>query len=135
MRDSYLSMDPGISGAFKSGDILYLVITAAVSALAAFAVLTAWFYWFRREQRRLHKKLLNAVADAGRELDGDELFVTGRDAVVTGELVAQFKVNRGKQVVSLLESDGKRFIHVDGELSAPQRARMVRYLKSEGFMS
>jgi hypothetical protein len=44
-------------------------------------------------------------------------------------------VNQGKQVVSVLEADGRRFIHVDGELSAPERANMVRYLKSEGFMS
>jgi tellurite resistance protein len=26
-------------------------------------------------------------------------------------------------------------VHVDGEITAPERARMVRYLKSEGFMS
>jgi len=52
-----------------------------------------------------------------------------------GELVARFKVNHGKQVVSVLESDGKRFIHVVGELSAPERAKMIRYLKSEGFMT
>jgi len=55
--------------------------------------------------------------------------------LVCGELIAQFKVNRGKQVVSLFESEGKRFIHVDGELSPKERTKMVRYLKSEGFMS
>ena len=52
-----------------------------------------------------------------------------------GELIAQFKVNHGKQVVSVLESDGKRYIHVVGELSPNERTKMVSYLKSEGFMS
>ncbi len=40
---------------------------------------------------------------------------------------ASFKA--GKQVVSLLESDGKRFIHVVGELSANERTKMVRYME------
>jgi len=53
----------------------------------------------------------------------------------TGELVAQFKDKQGRQVISVLEADGKRFLHIDGEISARERARMVRYLKSEGFMS
>ncbi len=73
------------------------------------------------------------MAASGR--DPDELILTGRDAIAYGELIAQFKVNHGKQVVSVLESDGKRFIHVAGELTANERTKMVRYLKSEGFMS
>ncbi len=114
-------------------DILFLAITAAVAAGVSFAVFMGCLYWFRREQRRLQKKILQAIAEAGR--DPEELFLSGRDASSYGELVAQFKVNQGKRVVSLLESDGRRFIHVDGELSAVERAKMVRYLKSEGFMS
>jgi hypothetical protein len=114
-------------------DVLFLVLTAAVAALASFAVVFGCFHWFRREQRRLQRKILNAIAQAAR--GSDELFVTGRDAASCGELVAQFKVNQGKQVISVLEADGKRFIHVDGDLSAPERAKMVRYLKAEGFMS
>jgi hypothetical protein len=81
----------------------------------------------------MQKRILNAISHSGRL--GDELFVTGRDAASCGELVAQFKVNQGKQVVSVLEADGKRFIHVDGELTTPEREKMVRYLKSEGFVS
>ena len=105
----------------------------AVAAGVSLAIFTVCFHWLRREQNRLQKRLLNAVAES--ERDPDSLFLTGRDAAIHGELVAQFKVNHGKQVVSLLESDGKRFLHVDGKLSAPERAKMVRYLKSEGFMS
>ena len=114
-------------------DMLFLAMIATVAAGTSLIVFLACFYWLRREQRRMQRKILNAIADAGR--NPDPIFLTGRDAEAYGELVAQFKVNHGKQVISVLESDGKRFIHVDGELSAPERARMVRYLKSEGFMS
>jgi preprotein translocase subunit YajC len=121
------------TGSFKVDDVLFLALTAAVAAGAALVVFIACFYWFRREQRRLQKKILQAIAKSDRI--SDEIFLTGGDAATCGELVAQFKVNHGKQVVSVLESDGIRFIHVDGELSGPERARMMRYLKSEGFMS
>ncbi len=114
-------------------EILFLILTAAVAASVSFAVFIACFYWFRREQRRLQRKILTAIAHASR--NSDEIIVTGRDAASCGELVAQFKVNHGKQVLSVLEADGRRFIHIDGELSASERTKMVRYLKSEGFMS
>lgn len=117
----------------KANDILFLAITVAVAASASLAVFAACFYWFRREQRRWQKRILHAIADSGR--DPEELILTGRDAIAYGELIAQFKVNHGKQVVSVLESEGKRFIHVAGELSPGERTKMVRYLKSEGFMS
>jgi hypothetical protein len=126
-------MEPGTLGGFKVEDMLFLAMIATVAAGTSLIVFLACFYWLRREQRRMQRKILNAIADAGR--NPDPIFLTGRDAEAYGELVAQFKVNHGKQVISVLESDGKRFIHVDGELSAPERARMVRYLKSEGFMS
>ena len=133
MRDSYQRMGNVVLADLKSDDVQFLFLTALVAALATLAVFVACFCWFRREQRRMQKKILNAIANPGHE--ADELFLTGRNAAAYGELVAQFKVNQGKQVVSLLEADGKRFIHVDGELSSRERAKMVRYLKSEGFMS
>jgi hypothetical protein len=126
-------MDSATIAGLRADDLLFFALTAGVAAGVSVTVFIGCFYWFRREQRRLHKKLLAAIADAGR--DSEDLFLTGRDASAYGELVAQFKVNHGKQVVSVLEADGKRFIHVDGELSARERAKMVRYLKSEGFMS
>jgi hypothetical protein len=126
-------MESGFTSGFKMDDLIPLAIMAAVAVSVSLIVSAAFFYWFRREQRRAHKNLLKAIAAASQ--DPDNLIVTGNDILSSGELVAQFKVNHGKQVVSLLESDGRRFIHVDGELSAPERARMVRYLKSEGFMS
>lgn len=133
MRDSYRDMESLAATGLTANDILFLALTVAVAACASLAVFVACFYWFRREQRRWQKKILHAIADSSR--DSEELFLTGRDAIAYGELIAQFKVNQGKQVVSVLESDGKRFIHVVGELSPGERTKMVRYLKSEGFMS
>jgi hypothetical protein len=135
MRDSYPDMDASsiLATGLKANDIPILALTIAVAACASLAVFAACFYWFRREQRQWQKKILKAISDADR--DPEALFLTGRDAMAYGELVAQFKVNHGKQVVSVLESDGKRFIHVVGELSPHERTKMVRYLKSEGFMS
>lgn len=133
MRDSYLNMEWIAATGLKKDDLLFLALTVAVAACASLAVFSACFYWFRREQRRWQKRILRAVAESGR--GPEELFLTGRDAITYGELIAQFKVNQGKQVVSVLESDGKRFIHVVGDLSPNERTKMVRYLKSEGFMS
>ncbi len=117
----------------KGDEVLFLALTIAVAAIATLAVCIACFLWFRREQRRWQKKILRAISESGR--NPEDLIVTGRDAMTYGELIAQFKVNHGKQVVSVLESDGKRFIHVVGELTPIERTKMVRYLKSEGFMS
>jgi hypothetical protein len=117
----------------KGNELLFLALTVAVAACVSLAVFAVCFHWFRREQRRWRKRMLQAMAES--DCDPEELFLTGRDAIAYGELIAQFKVNHGKQVVSVLESDGKRFIHVVGELSPHERTKMVRYLKSEGFMS
>jgi hypothetical protein len=133
MRASYEDMETIAATGLTANDLLFLALTVAVAVCAALAVFLACFYWFRREQRRWQKRVLRAIADSGR--DPEELFLTGRDAIAYGELIAQFKVNQGRQVVSVLESEGKRFIHVDGDLSPNERTKMVRYLKSEGFMS
>lgn len=113
---------------FKTDDLFFLGAIAAVAAGTSLAVFLACFYWFRREQRRLQARILAASLDQADVLGG-----LARPK--SGELVAQFRVNHGKQVISVLEADGKRFLHVDGEITAPERAKMVRYLKSEGFMS
>jgi hypothetical protein len=125
-------MDSIITG-LKGGDALFLVLTALVVITTSLVSFAICFYWFKREQKRMHKRNLKAIADAIR--DPDELFLTGRDTMAYGELVAQFKVHQGKRVVSVLESDGKRYIHVDGELTPIERTKMARYLKSEGFLS
>jgi hypothetical protein len=114
-------------------DVLFLALMFGVAAGASLAVFVACFYWFRREQRRWQKKMLRAITESGH--GPEDLFLTGREAITYGELIAQFKVNSGKQVVSVLESEGKRFIHVVGDLTPTERTKMVRYLKSEGFMS
>ena len=111
----------------------FLVLVALVAASSSFAVFLGCFYWFRYDQRRMQRRLLHTIAQS--TAPRNEIFVSGKDPAACGELVAQFKVKQGKQVVSVLEADGKRFIHVSGELSEPERAKMVRYLKSEGFMS
>jgi hypothetical protein len=118
----------------RQEDIFFLLVTMiVVAAGVSLTVFAACYHWFRREQKRLQKKILSDMA--ANEQNSECLFLTGHDAALHGELVAQFKVNQGKRVVSLLESDGKRFLHVDGTLSAPERDKMVRYLKSEGFMN
>ncbi|MCE0521426.1 MAG: DUF4231 domain-containing protein [Methylacidiphilales bacterium] len=133
MRDSYRGMESIAETGLKVNDLPFLALTVAVAVCSSLAVFVACFYWFRREQRRWKRNILRAIAESGRE--PEELILTGREAITYGELVAQFKVNQGKQVVSVLESDGKRFIHVLGDLSPHERTKMVRYLKSEGFMS
>lgn len=133
MRDSYHVMLFGTVAQLETSDGLFLLLVAAVAATASFAVFLGCFYWFRHDQRRLQRRIIHAIAQVPQ--NSKELFVTGGDAASCGELVAQFKVKQGKQVVSVLEADGRRFIHIDGTLSESERARMVRYLKSEGFMS
>jgi hypothetical protein len=133
MRDSYQDMESIADAGLKANDLLLLAMTVGVAALTSLAICAACFYWFRRDQRRWQKRVLRAVTDADHA--PEDPFLTGRDAMAYGELIAQFKVNHGKQVVSVLESEGKRFIHVVGELSPTERSKMVRYLKSEGFMS
>jgi len=126
-------MEPIAATGLTANELPFLALTVAVAGGVSLAVFAACFYWFRREQRRWKKSILRSIADSG--CDPEELILTGRDAIANGELIAQFKVNHGKQVVSVLESDGKRFIHIVGELSHHERTKMVRYLKSEGFMS
>jgi hypothetical protein len=121
----------GNPNGMKESDLLLITVIAAVSAAASFTVFMGCFYWFRREQRRLQARILAAIAHPE---DGDPPVMDSRGRRA-GELVAQFRAKQGKQVISVLEADGKRFLHVDGEISAPERAKMVRYLKSEGFMS
>jgi hypothetical protein len=121
-------METGSLGSIKTDDLFFLATIIAVAAGTSLAVFLACLFWFRREQRRLQARLLASV-----DSSDNGAFVPGVPR--TGELVAQFRVKQGKQVISVLEADGKRFVHVDGEITAPERARMVRYLKSEGFMS
>ena len=133
MRDPYGNMVSGDIGSLKIEDVVSLTIIVATVAGTALVVFVACFCWFRREQNRLRKEILSSIATAGREPEG--IILTGSRASAHGELIAQFKVNQGRQVVSIVESEGKRFIHVDGELSARERAKMIHYLKSEGFVS
>ena len=126
-------MESAAASVLTPNGMIALALIAALFVGACLAVFVGCFYWFRKEQRRWEKRILRAVTDSGR--GPEELFLTGKDANAYGELIAQFKVNQGKQVISVLESDGKRFIHVVGELSPNERSKMVRYLRSEGFMS
>jgi len=115
----------------KGGDFLFIVTTALVSAISSLSVFMACYLWYSRRQRRLQRRLMRAITATGRR--PEDLILTGSETMACGELVA--RVNHGRHVVSVLESDGKRFIHVSGELSANERSKVVHYLKSEGFMS
>ncbi len=115
----------------KSGDLLFYFLTAVVAAVTSLAVCGAFFYWIRRKNRRMQKRILKAITAAGRR--PEDMILTGSDTMAVGELVA--RVNHGRLVVSVLEAEGKRFIHVNGELSPGERSKVVHYLRSEGFMS
>ena len=130
MRDPNQGMESTVVD-FKMDDVIFLSIIAIVAGGVSLAVFMACFSWFKRD---IERKMIKAMIPAVRR-DLEELILTGSRASVEGELVAQFKINKGKQVVSVLESEGKRFIHVDGEISSREKANMVRYLKLEGFMS
>ena len=122
-------MELGPLGSIKTDDLFLLATVAAVAAVTSLAVFLACFFWFRRDQRRQQMRIFAPV-----DYPSDDN-TPGLRHPRAGELVAQFRAKQGKQVISVLEADGKRFVHVDGEITAPERAKMVRYLKSEGFMS
>lgn len=115
----------------KGSDVIFVIVTAVVSAMSSLSVFTACYLWYSRKKRRVQRRLMRAITATGRR--PEDLILTGNDTMACGELVA--RVNHGRHVVSVLESDGKRFIHVNGELSANERTKVVHYLKSEGFMS
>jgi len=115
----------------KGSDFFFIGVTAVISALSSLGVFTACYLWYSRKQRRVQRRLMRAITATGRR--PEDLILTGSDTMACGELVA--RVNHGRHVVSVLESDGKRFIHVSGELSPGERSKVVHYLKSEGFMS
>jgi hypothetical protein len=117
-------------GSFAATPLFFVGTVALVAAGTSLCVFIGCFYWFRREQRRLQARILAASVAHGGDRAG-----ALQEFPKSGELVAQFRTKQGKQVISVLEADGKRFLHVDGDISAPERAKMVRYLKSEGFMS
>jgi hypothetical protein len=125
-------MFSGTSDAAGTGNWLFLILTALTAGLVSFSVFLGCLYWLRREQRRWQRRLMESMARPG---EPGEIFVTGQGMPATGELVAQFKLGRGRKVLSVLEADGRRFIHVDGELSNVERDKLMRYLRSEGFMS
>ena len=100
-------MGSNVTPGLDANEVIFLAVTVGVAAGASLAVFIACFYWFRREQRRWQKKMLRAIAESNH--GPEDLIVTGQEAITYGELIAQFKVNQGKQVVSVLESDGKRF--------------------------
>ena len=124
-------MDAIAALGLNNSDLVFIFLTSVVSASASLTVFGLCFYWFRREQKRMQRRIMKAIAAAGRR--PEDLILTGNDTMVCGELVA--RVHHGRHVVSVLESEGKRFIHVTGELSAVERSKVVHYLKSEGFMS
>jgi hypothetical protein len=115
----------------KGSDVIFIVVTAIVSAGSSLGVFAGCYFWYSRKQRRVQRRLMRAITASGRR--PEDLILTGNDTMGCGELVA--RVNHGRHVVSVLESDGKRFIHVNGDLSPGERSKVVHYLKSEGFMS
>lgn len=112
----------------------YLMI-AVVSALASAAFcVTIWVCWLRHVQNQLTRIQRMMYDQPIRKPVENKATFVANTVAKKPELVAQFKVKDGQQTVSVLESDGKRFLRVDGDLSWKQRLKMLRYLKAEGFM-
>lgn len=114
------------------------LLAAVIGGLVASVIFASlWLAWLRRVQgqlKRIERLMMNQPIPAVRKPVVNEETFAENIHVSKPELVAQFKVKDGQQTVSVLEADGKRFLRVDGDLSWKQRLKMLRYLKSEGFM-
>ncbi|PAW79975.1 MAG: hypothetical protein B9S32_01205 [Verrucomicrobia bacterium Tous-C9LFEB] len=122
-----------------SSDLGSLLMAAVLGALASSVIFaTLWVAWLRRMQKQLkqiERLMYNKPIPPARPTPMESAAAFASNVMTKKpELVAQFKVKDGQQTVSVMESDGKRFLRVDGDLSWKQRLQMLRYLKSEGFM-
>ncbi|HSI82309.1 MAG: hypothetical protein ACAI35_16165 [Candidatus Methylacidiphilales bacterium] len=104
--------------------LIAVVGLTAIASLGVFFLI--WWLWLRK---------LHQVSESwqDREFDESSLDIP-TDHFANAELVHQIRVRTNGRTISVLESDGKRFIRVDGELSRKERAQMMRYLKAEGYM-
>src|SRR5262249_27955063 len=48
--------------------------------------------------------------------------------------VAQFQLRASGHNISVVESGGKRFMKIDGQVTRRERDQLIRYLRSEGFL-
>ncbi|PTY01704.1 hypothetical protein DB346_11790 [Verrucomicrobia bacterium LW23] len=103
-----------------------LIAVVGITAITSFAVFfLVWWLWLRK---------LHLSAENWQERDFDESLDMPADHFANAELVHQLRVGANGRTISVLESDGKRFVRVNGELSRKERAQMMRYLKAEGYM-
>lgn len=118
------------------GTLLLAAVIGALSSAVVFASL--WLCWLRHMQKqlvRIQRMMCNQPIPPVRQAPVESpANFSAHMMAKKPELVAQFKVKDGQHTVSVMESDGKRFLRVDGDLSWKQRLQMLRYLKSEGFM-
>lgn len=126
-----------------SSDMGSLLMAATLGALVSAVVFASlWVCWLRHMQgqlKRIQRLMHNQPIPPARPQPAAAAATAtanfpGHMLTKKPEVVAQFKVKDGQQTVSVLESDGKRFLRVDGDLSWKQRLQMLRYLKAEGFM-
>ena len=122
-----------------SSDLGSLLMAAVLGALASAVIFASlWVAWLQRMQKQLkqiERLMYNKPVAPARPAPVENVANFASNVMTKKpELVAQFKVKDGQQTVSVMESDGKRFLRVDGDLSWKQRLQMLRYLKSEGFM-
>jgi hypothetical protein len=122
-----------VQTALEGNECLLSALTISVATSVVLLAIMGYHFWSQRAIWKRQKRIFRTRINLSHE--PEDLFLTDKDSFAYGELIAQFRVNHGKQVVSVLESEGKRFIHVAGDLSSHERVRMMHYLKSEGFMS
>ncbi len=112
--------------------ILMLASCAGVAIVAIIALVLPWLKSLQRQIAHLREMvLLSRLHDltALQNLHSHLLENKGpANAVPLVQLTAI-----GKNV-SVMESEGKRFLKVEGEISDHERHRLVQYLQSEGFL-
>lgn len=122
-----------------SSDLGSLLMAAVLGALISAVIFASlWVCWLRHMQKQLkqiQRLMHNQPIPPARSIPVENATHFAKNVLSQKpELVAQFKVKDGMQTVSVLQSEGKRFLRVDGDLSWKQRLQMLRYLKAEGFM-
>jgi hypothetical protein len=114
----------------------YLLAAMVGALISAVIFASLWVCWMKRVQgqlKRLQRLMYDRPIEPVRRAN-ENAAVYAANVYKKPELVAQFKVKDGEQTVSVLESEGKRFLRVNGELTWKERLKMLRYLKAEGFM-
>lgn len=110
-----------------------VVGASALTTLTVFIALI--FPWLRSIHRQIeHIQELLLYPD----MENEHAPVGLRELAGPGDSdahpVAQFQLKASGRTISVVESGGKRFMKIDGQVSRKERDQLIRYLRSEGFL-